>query len=104
MMSSPSNTTFSATPAPDALSGIDLPDHFAPPALLGLAPVAGRIGRRGLGYAASIQSLPVYRTEVLLLIEETRPLYNTDIALPERTSTYLELINQGLMLEKWHKP
>jgi len=37
---------------------------------------------------------------VLLLIEETRPLYNTEIAVPERTSTYLELINQGLMLEK----
>ncbi|MBX3010671.1 MAG: polysaccharide biosynthesis tyrosine autokinase [Caldilineaceae bacterium] len=54
----------------------------------------------GLGYAASIQSLPIYQTEVLLLIEETRSLSNADLTLAGRTSTYLELINQGLMLEK----
>lgn len=100
MTSSPANATFTSTPASDALSGIDLRTILRILRYWAWLLFLGALVGAGLGYAASIQSLPVYRTEVLLLIEETRPLYNTDIALPERTSTYLELINQGLMLEK----
>lgn len=60
----------------------------------------GALGGAVLGYFASLQTLPIYRTELLLLIEETRPLTaGMDVALEGRTSTYLELINEGLMLE-----
>ncbi len=52
-----------------------------------------------LGYAATTQSLPLYRTEVLILIEEMSPNNSSDYVFG-RTSTYLELINQGIMLEK----
>ncbi len=96
MTISTSNSNF----PPDAASGIDLRTmlrilrHWSWLLLLGAL-----IGAT-LGYAASIQTLPIYRTEVLLLIEETRPTNNSaDFALAGRTSTYLELINQGLMLD-----
>ncbi|MCE7988302.1 MAG: polysaccharide biosynthesis tyrosine autokinase [Caldilinea sp. CFX5] len=95
-------TNFAATPtpSPETPAGIDLRTILRLLRYWAWLLLLGALVGAGLGYAASIQSLPIYRTEVLLLIEETRPLYNTDIALPERTSTYLELINQGLMLEK----
>lgn len=95
-------TSSASTPnlSPEATGGIDLRTIFHILRYWAWLLLLGALIGAGLGYAASIQSLPVYQTEVLLLIEETRPLYNTDIALPERTSTYLELINQGLMLEK----
>lgn len=95
-------TSSASTPSlsPETPGGIDLRTIFHILRYWAWLLLLGALIGAGLGYAASIQSLPVYQTEVLLLIEETRPLYNTDIALPERTSTYLELINQGLMLEK----
>lgn len=94
------NSTSSAPGSVDALPGLDLRTilqilrHWAWLLLIGALVGAG------LGYAASIQTLPLYQSEILLLIEDTRPVNNTDIALAARTSTYLELINQGLMLEK----
>jgi non-specific protein-tyrosine kinase len=94
------NFASTPTPSPEAPAGIDLRTILRILRYWAWLLLLGALVGAGLGYAASIQSLPIYRTEVLLLIEETRPLYNTDIALPERTSTYLELINQGLMLEK----
>lgn len=94
------NPTITPTFAPTPPGGVDLRTiirilHYWAWLLL-----LGALVGAGLGYAATIQGLPSYQTEILLLIEETRPLYNTEFALPERTSTYLELINQGLMLEK----
>jgi len=96
MAISPINSTLT----PESLGGIDLRTILRILRYWAWLLLLGALVGAGLGYAASIKSLPIYRTEVLLLIEETRPIYNTDIALPERTSTYLELINQGLMLEK----
>jgi len=95
-------TNFASTPTPsaEAPAGIDLRTILWILRYWAWLLLLGALLGAGLGYAASIQSLPIYRTEVLLLIEETRPLYNTEFALSERTSTYLELINQGLMLEK----
>lgn len=94
------NFVSTSTPSGEAPAGIDLRTILRILRYWAWLLLLGALVGAGLGYAASIQSLPIYRTEVLLLIEETRPLYSTDIALPERTSTYLELINQGLMLEK----
>ncbi len=88
------------TPSPEAPAGIDLRTILRILRYWAWLLLLGALVGAGLGYAASIQSLPIYQTEILLLIEETRPLYNTEFALPERTGTYLELINQGLMLEK----
>lgn len=83
----------------DALGGIDLRTILRILRYWAWLLLLGALIGAALGYAASIQTLPTYRTEVLLLIEEMRAPSNTDFALEGRTSTYLELINQGLMLE-----
>ncbi len=95
-----SNPLARPTIPPASLGGIDLRMILRILRYWAWLLLLGALVGAGLGYAASIQGLPIYRTEILLLIEETRPLYTAEIALPERTSTYLELINQGLMLEK----
>jgi non-specific protein-tyrosine kinase len=94
------NPTLTPNVAPASPGGLDLRTILQILRYWAWLLLLGALLGAGLGYAASLQGLPIYRTEILLLIEETRPLYTTEIALPERTSTYLELINQGLMLEK----
>ncbi|MCB0063129.1 MAG: polysaccharide biosynthesis tyrosine autokinase, partial [Caldilineaceae bacterium] len=83
----------------DALGGVDLRTILRILRYWAWLLLLGALVGAALGYIASIQTLPTYRTEVLLLIEETRPTTNTELTLEGRTSTYLELINQGLMLE-----
>lgn len=97
MMTNP--PSYSAGPV-EPLPGIDLRTILQILRYWAWLLLIGALAGAGLGYAASIQTLPTYQTEVLLLIEETRATNNTDLALAARTSTYLELINQGLMLEK----
>lgn len=94
-------STANSTISTDTLGGIDLRMIFRILRYWAWLLLLGALIGAGLGYAASIQTLPTYRTETLLLIEETRPstATNADVALGGRTSTYLELINQGLMLE-----
>lgn len=94
------NSTSSSLGSIDALPGIDLRTILQILRYWAWLLLIGALVGAGLGYAASIQTLPLYQTEVLLLIEETRSFNNADIGLEGRTSTYLELINQGLMLEK----
>lgn len=94
------NSTSSSPGAGDGLPGIDLRTILQILRYWAWLLLIGALVGAGLGYAASIQTLPLYQSEILLLIEETRAVNNTDIALAARTSTYLELINQGLMLEK----
>ncbi len=99
------NTNKVAHPAnslPEAMNGVDLRTILRILNYWRWLLLVGLLVGAGLGYGVSLQSIPVYRAEMLMLIEETRPLYSTnlnEVNLAGRTSTYLELINQGLMLE-----
>lgn len=93
------NSTSYSSGAVEPMPGIDLRSILQILRYWAWLLLLGALIGAGLGYAASIQTLPTYQTEVLLLIEETRSI-NSELTLATRTTTYLELINQGLMLEK----
>ena len=92
-------STHDSLGSPNAVPGIDLRTILRVLRYWAWLLLTGALFGAGLGYAASLQSLPIYRTDALMLIEETRPFNNSEINISDRTSTYLELVNEGFMLE-----